>query len=65
MRRTIEAHAPVLLIERSGNFEEVAAYLREIGYATFQYDHANDRLERTEDPRRQNFFALLEQPVVN
>jgi FkbM family methyltransferase len=65
MRRTIEAHAPVLLIERSENFEEVAAYLREIGYATFQYDHANDRLERTEDPRRQNFFALLEQPVVN
>ena len=43
MRRTLELHRPVLIIEPRSGFDGVRRFFKEVGYGMFVYDVSADR----------------------
>jgi FkbM family methyltransferase len=58
MRRTLELHRPVLMIEYGSSIDDVRRFLKDVGYGLFIYDVSADHMVKCDEPNVTNFFAL-------
>ncbi len=61
MRNTIERSHPILMVERSDRFEQVASLLGASGYRAFAYDPRSDTFSAYHDQQTVNVFFLTQE----
>ena len=58
MINTLKQHRPGVMLENGGSFEDIRAFLSDLGYAIFTFDPRSDTLHAVDRPDTVNFIAL-------